>query len=404
MDGNNIYDKRIKNIVLNKIDWIAFLFFFLLSIWLRIYYAPITYIEGGLSDYNTSLLPWVREYAQLGALEGLARGVGNYYIPYNLFLAIIPLTGRNPAILIAALSATFDYLMIFAIYKIVILFMSEGIVTISARYIKVFVVLLSILPIMVLNSSLWKQCDSIYSSFVLFALYYFLKDRTGISFLFLGIAFCFKLQAIFIIPLFIIAYLLTDKVSIRHFVLIPLCYIIAGIPAIICGRSVLSTYGVYFLQVKDNTETKLITESFPSIYNLGLSSSLFGILGLTLTFAGLAVILIVVSKYYQVKEFSKLDWLYLGAVVSLTCVEFLPNMHDRYDYLPIILLTTVALFFRKEILIPVIGLHAISACVYGRFLFGFEIDLTVLSLAYLVSYIWIVFDYFEKVLIVSKDR
>ncbi|SFP36104.1 Mannosyltransferase related to Gpi18 [Butyrivibrio proteoclasticus] len=404
IDGNNIFDKIIRHFVKKKLDWIAFAFFAVLSIWIRLSYAPVTDIEGGLSDYNTSLLPWVREYSQLGIVGGLAKGIGNYYIPYNLFLAIIPLTGRNPAMLIAAVSALFDYLTVFAIYKIVKLLMTRGIVSIRPQYVKVASILFSIMPVMVLNSSLWKQCDSIYTSFVLFSLYYFFRNKTNISFIFLGIAFCFKLQSIFIIPFFLIAYLLTDKISIVHFLYIPLCYFIAGIPAIVCGRNALSVYGIYFGQVSDNQSTKLISESFPGIYNIGLSSSLFNNLAILIAISVMAIVLLVVSKYYILKEFSEFEWLYLAGFSALTCVEFLPNMHDRYDYLPIMIMTIIAVFFRKEVIIPTLGLHLVSACVYGRFLFGYDIDMRVLSVAYLVFYIWISFDFIEKVLIGSRKE
>ncbi len=59
-------------------------------------------------------------------------------------------------------------------------------------------------PVMILNSSFWGQADSIYTAALLACLYFLLLRRNWLAFLSFGIAFAFKLQAIFLAPLLVI--------------------------------------------------------------------------------------------------------------------------------------------------------------------------------------------------------
>lgn len=54
---------------------------------------------------------------------------------------------------------------------------------------------------MILNLSVWGQCDSIYVTFVIWTIYFLYKEKYRKAFIFLGIAFAFKLQAVFIMPI-----------------------------------------------------------------------------------------------------------------------------------------------------------------------------------------------------------
>ena len=53
--------------------------------------------------------------------------------------------------------------------------------------------LVLIIPTVMLNSGMWGQCDSIYTTFVILALYFLVKEKYSLSFIMLGISFAFKL-------------------------------------------------------------------------------------------------------------------------------------------------------------------------------------------------------------------
>ena len=99
-------------------DIVIFTVLFLVSIYLRYRYVPLIDYRSGVSDYNYFLKPWVKFYRETGIVEGLREGVGNYYVPYNVFLALISKIDVKPYLPIALFSILFDYIIALFIYKI----------------------------------------------------------------------------------------------------------------------------------------------------------------------------------------------------------------------------------------------------------------------------------------------
>ena len=58
----------------------------------------------------------------------------------------------------------------------------------------------SILPTVVFNGAYWGQCDVIYTSLCLMAVYMGLTRRSARSMIFFGLALAFKLQTVFFLP------------------------------------------------------------------------------------------------------------------------------------------------------------------------------------------------------------
>ncbi|MCM1136378.1 MAG: hypothetical protein NC400_12490 [Clostridium sp.] len=75
------------------------------SLIIRIHLSPITMLSG---DYQYSLLPWVEYYQQNGIIKGLSETMGSYYVPYNLFLAVIAFLPGQPWLYIAGFSIICD--------------------------------------------------------------------------------------------------------------------------------------------------------------------------------------------------------------------------------------------------------------------------------------------------------
>ncbi len=370
-------------------DIVVFTVLFLISVFLRYRYVPLVDYRSGVSDYNYFLLPWVKTYRQLGVVKGLRQGVGNYYVPYNVFLALISKLDIKPYIPIALFSIIFDYIIALFIYKTALELKKIRKLQISDRNIKCFAMLFALLPIVIENSSIWKQCDSIYSGFLLIALFYFLKGKYNTAFVFIGIAFSFKLQAIFILPFLILFYIGKKEFSIFKFLWIPLIFLLCGLPAILCGRSAADTYMTYFHQA----ESIHMFVNFPSIYALGMEDGeIYFQLALFMPVILFLFSLLFISRYKS--PVSSFHWLYIAAWCFITCNEFLPAMHERYDFFAVILLTFIAIFFRNKILIPVIVIHLVSACTYGACLYGRELNYTILACFYLASYCWISYDLF----------
>lgn len=384
------FEKKLLNFLESYLDKIVFIVVILLSVWLRRLYTPLVDITNGASDYKSELSVWVDYYRGLSVKECLSNGIGNYYVPYNLLLILASRFDIEAYWFICIFSYVFDYVMAFYIYKIVMLLMGyEGDrSSLEAKSIKVVAAISLILPMVVANSAIWKQCDSVYSGIILCGIYYFLKKKYNAAFIILGVAFSFKMQTILILPFLLIAYFVLREFSVLKFMWIPGIYAIAGLPAIICGARITRVYGTYYRQTK---QYGAMTINSPGIWNLGLSEYMYHHVAMAITIIIFAVLVLAITVK-KPKWNDRLFFYLLGWGV-MTCFEFLPSMHERYDYLAIIVLTYVAIYFRHRILPAVIGMHLVSACTYGKFLFGFDVDYTLVAIVYLMAYLFISWDF-----------
>jgi len=191
------------------------------------------------------------------------------------------------------------------------------------------------LPSIFINSAFWAQCDSIYCFFLTLWLTAMLEERYIRSFIWFGLAFQFKLQAIFVLPFLLYYYVRTEKISILHFLIVPAMTIVISL---LCGRGVFGGFSIYaaqtgtweYLSLNFPNIWYLITDDYYLFKNAAVLLTL-GILGL-----GLLVLLQKKVQFDRDNCFKILIW-------SLwTCLMFLPGMHDRYGYFLSILLVISA--------------------------------------------------------------
>ena len=103
------------------------------------------------------------------------------------------------------------------------------------------------MPTVVLNGSLWGQCDSIYVALALMSIYWAMDERPVLSILAMSLAFGFKLQAVFIMPVLALLWM-QGRLRFRHFLLFPVFYVLLVMPAVLLGRPFLETLTLYFSQ------------------------------------------------------------------------------------------------------------------------------------------------------------
>ena len=91
--------------------------------------AAVTYMaypgDAGPGPYTLVQDTFVVD-KEFGFVNGLAQEIGDYYVPYNSFLAAISLFNIEPCYPIVILSSIFDYLIVFAVYKFSALFLNSG--------------------------------------------------------------------------------------------------------------------------------------------------------------------------------------------------------------------------------------------------------------------------------------
>ena len=187
------------------------------------------------------------------------------------------------------------------------------------------------LPTVILNAAVWSQCDIIYTFLILCSVYFLLKDRRWTGMWFYGAAFAVKLQTLFIFPFLVILWV-RKKVDLKHFVTIPVMYLLGILPAWLAGRPFMELIGIYAFQgSKDRWSLSI---KFPNIYQIiGNQYFLDEYVGAGMyLILGILMLVLFVMAYQNIrvtKEYVILMVVFFGMLTTY----FIPHMHERYLYL-----------------------------------------------------------------------
>jgi Gpi18-like mannosyltransferase len=253
----------------------------------------------------------------------------------------------------------------------------------------------------ILNSSFWAQCDSIYVAFILLAIYFTKKDRNILAFVMLGIAFSFKLQTIFIIPVFIFYYISTRKISILHFLIIPLVDVLMCLPAIVLGRNIKEVFTIYAEQTDYGKQIQmncpnlwaLICDRTDTTYYY-LFKNLSIVLAVLVLGVGLALVI-----YKRVDMSNRSNFLLASIWTVFTCLVFLSSMHERYGYLLDILTIIYAVVTVKRVWLPVLC-QLVSLRGYCFYLFSYDVlDIKIVAVIYVAVYAYVTYMFVKDVVL-----
>ncbi len=319
--------------------------------------ASLLDFESG--DYLTFLAPWTQFFRDNGGFAALRYSLGNYNPPYMYFLALFSYFDISELYLIKLLSVLFDVLLAWACMKLLGLYTGS-----RAKLLGVFLAVL-FLPTVVINGAYWAQCDSIYAFFGINALYLGLRGRGCASMVSLAACLAFKLQAVFIIPVFFIL-LLAKKLRWRQLLVFPAAYIVFMLPALLAGRPFVETMTLYFAQagtVGDamNYNAPSLTSMFQWSGNTESWSTLLIAAAFDLVLASYAVA--------AVKRRELDDTVFLGfaLLLAMGIPYLLPHMHDRYFFISGVLALVLAFRDRRFFPIPLLAELASLHCYYAYF-------------------------------------
>lgn len=326
----------------------------LLSLFLRYQFLPF---QNGDLLMN---LDWFI-FLQQNGYKGLANSeFSNYSPPYLYLLLILSFIKGElpPAIGLKIIPSLFDLLSAFSIYKIARLkFKSDMSFLLAAGF--------STLPTVMLNSSGWGQVDSMYGSLLLLCLYLLITERPFPALAVYGLAFSFKLQAIFLLPFLGILFL-RKKIHWYHFLVLPAVYVLTMLPAFLAGRSWQSIIQVYTGQA---TQYENLARYAPNLYFLIPIDYFHPVFEI-----GMGTFFVCMLAWAWVNWRAKppvtQHQLVLTALASAALVPFLlPKMLDRYFY-PADLFSFVAAIFIPQLWFIPLFFQLSSGLAYTIFMFG----------------------------------
>ena len=311
-------------------------------------------------DYRDFLSKWVDYFRNNGGFRALDQSVGNYNIPYLYFLAAFSYSDINDLYLIKLLSIFFDVLLAYGSALILSRFTES-----KGRIIACFFTVL-MLPTVFLNGSLWGQCDSTYAALAILGIYCALDDRPVLSMILAALSFGFKLQAVFVLPVYAVLWM-KGKFKLRHFAVFPAAYILLVLPAVLLGRPFLETITLYFNQT--GSIGSGLNYNSPSIYSMfqyslpqeyNAAASALGIIA-----AAVYMTAILVVCYVNRNRLTEKSILAAALLFAIGIPFLLPHMHDRYffaaDILSIITAFAAVRFSAIPLLVQfasLLGYHA----------------------------------------------
>ncbi len=290
-------------------------------------FLRLFFLDHQTHDYQTFLAQWAAFFRNNGGFAALKEPVGNYNVPYLYFMAAISYLPVPDLYLIKIGSVLCDVLLAWGGLRLTRHFTQDN----SPAPLICFG-LLFLLPTVLLNGACWAQCDSLYSALILLSLSSALDEHPKTSVLLLALAFSFKLQTIFVIPLWC-AFWFTGKVKFRHLFLFPVGYAVTILPALLLGKPLADILGIYLGQMGEHES--YLTLNAPSIfaflpYQAQVDTALLSAVGIIAAFV---LVFAVLGILFFMRHWIDDEILLAAATVLALGVPFLlPHMHERYFY------------------------------------------------------------------------
>lgn len=328
-------------------------------------------------DYLIYLSKWYQQIKDAGGFTALSFQVGNYPVIYQTLIAFFTYLPISPLYAYKGLSVVFDILLCIEAARLVYALSKDR----FKSYLAFSLLFLS--PLVIMNSSTWGQCDSIYAYFLLLMIRKLYEEKYVSAFVFYGIAFAFKMQAIFLLPFLIYLYFAEKKFSLVHFLYAFLAMLLSNVPAFMYGRSLLAPLEVYSYLASFSNDLCMNVFNLWAIVEGDYDSLYIIALVLTMLVLGIALLYFMKENKINLKD----HYLELSIWTFFTCVMFLPAMHDRYFYVVEVLMVILVLV-KGRFLYETLILYLTSLQAYCAYLYYYQIENRAI-IAMLMMLVWL---------------
>lgn len=311
--------------VFTPIEWhVLFVVVTIMALLLRYFM-----FESKSGDYNSFLVHWFNTIKDEGIVKSLGRKIGDYTPAYFYILTLLTFIPVDSLYTIKAVSCIFDVVLAAFVY----LSVKEYVKSRNVAFVTFCIVLF--LPTVFFNSGSWAQCDSIYASFCVMSLYFLLKKKNVTAVILYGVAFSFKLQAIFLAPVFAVLFF-KRKIPLWSPLAVFGVYFLFCVPSWLCGRSLWDLLTIYVSQSQEYPALTLNAPTLPALFGKVSEYHRQKLANVCVCLA-LAVTGLVIYFAARQSEWKKQSFFDFGVLFALTIPYLLPHMHERYFYLADIL-------------------------------------------------------------------
>lgn len=354
------------------------IFSFITLVALLIRYEGRNIISDDMSSY---LIPWFETIKNAGGFAALNQQVGDYGLLYQTIIALFSYVDIDPVYLYKLLSILFDILLAVSIAYFVNNNESKPIFRGNSFLLSYAYIVL--LPTVVMNSAFWGQCDSIYTFFALWGVWWLYKEKYKKCFFMFGCALAFKLQTVLLFPLVIYYYFKKGNFSFLNSFITFGVFWLSGAVSYFYGRGFLDGIKIYSFQVGEYKSMWKNVPSFWALISDDYNKFFLFAIGLTLLIL-LAGLYLFVTGEKTMNSFEQV--ISVAAFIEWTCILFLPAMHERYTYVLDLLIIMMAFVNKKYMLYAFIT--SLTSCLtYNTYLFsGKEINIW-LIVVYLLAYL-----------------
>ncbi len=310
-------------------------------------------------DFTQFTRDWYEAIGRQGIVAFLASGITNYAPLYTYAMVVVHVLFGwvEPVVAIKLIGLPFDFACAYFTARLVGLVRPGRFLGLMAFLCVLF------LPTLVINGAMWGQADSIYTAGLLACVYFLASDRPWEACVTLGLAFCVKLQALFLWPLLLVLWMVR-RVPTPALLLVPAMYVVSCLPAWLCGRPLGQLLTVYLNQA---TYYPRLTSNAPHIYQWFPASMYEMMVPAGIVFAVAIGGLFAVAVWRSRTSLAPARVLQL-ATLSLLLVPYVtPKMHERYFFPADVMSVALAFVSPRFAWVP-IAVGAISFFSYAPFL------------------------------------